>query len=432
MAFRSATDSVRQVMVSFISDVLSNFPGRGSCTTAEKDFGRFLGKRWREDGHQVREEPFLCSPTAFLGFFPGLGVLYGLAIYFYWSAPGWVAGMCLLGLLTVILESCLYCEFIDFAFPTRWGVNLVGVISPPASSSSSQSPAPSSNRRQTPIRTRVVVSAHQDAAYEFNLWWMFRHGGVPMMVLCLIGLIAPLAGSLISLLSVEASSLITDTDIEEAPMSWFEFIGLLSTLLWPVQAMNFMFHSGHIVPGAMDNLAGISILVGLSDLLRRPANQLKNTEVVLLGTSSEECGLRGAKRFASAHRERYRADERDHQIKTCGIFVDGIYDERHLTIVTRELTTLAKHDPKLIQLATRTAEQLDVTVKKAIIPFGASDASAFSTAGIPSVGILCQDTSQLVHNYHTRDDLQHLVRPESLTTTLDLVFNMIKSIDQQD
>ncbi|MDP2437336.1 MAG: M20/M25/M40 family metallo-hydrolase [archaeon] len=255
----------------------------------------------------------------------------------------------------------------------------------------------------------MVVSAHQDAAYEFNLWWLFRDGGVPAMILSIGCLLMPLGTSLMGLL--------TDQGADDVSLM------ALLLLLWPFAALNFMFHSGHVVPGAMDNLAGICVLMGLSPLLR---DRLEHTEVLLLATSSEECGLRGAKAFAQAHLSEFAGNC---LLPTRGIFVDGIYDEKHLTVVTRELTTGAKHDPRLVAMAERVAAALGFPCERAVIPFGASDASAFSTSGIPSLSILCQDTHRLVHNYHTRDDTIELVKPSSMSTTLRLVYSMLEIID---
>jgi len=68
-------------------------------------------------------------------------------------------------------------------------------------------------------------------------------------------------------------------------------------------------------------------------------------------------------------------------------------------------------------------------VKSRIAPVGASDASAFSLAGIPSVCLMCMDISRLVPHYHTRFDTIENVRPESLAVSLQLVLDMLEKID---
>ena len=95
--------------------------------------------------------------------------------------------------------------------------------------------------------------------------------------------------------------------------------------------------------------------------------------------------------------------------------VDGVYDERHLTIIDRELTTGVRHDP-----ASGSARQGASPRRAAacshqhVIPLGATDATAFAQVGVPTVALLCQDATRLVPNYHTRLDTIEHVRPESL------------------
>ena len=71
-------------------------------------------------------------------------------------------------------------------------------------------------------------------------------------------------------------------------------------------------------------------------------------------------------------------------------------------------------------------------MKTAIIPFGGTDAASFAGAGIPSVALLCQDTTSLAPNYHTRLDTIDRIRPESLEVMHCVVTSMVRSIDNGD
>jgi aminopeptidase-like protein len=116
---------------------------------------------------------------------------------------------------------------------------------------------------------------------------------------------------------------------------------------------------------------------------------------------------------------------------TYGLFLDCIYDEKFLTVSTRELFTGAKHDHDLVELAQDVAAIHSWPIAAKMIPIGATDASAFSLRGISSICLLCQDISRLVPNYHTRNDTDEYVRPESLSVSLQLVIDMIDQIDQK-
>jgi Zn-dependent M28 family amino/carboxypeptidase len=209
----------------------------------------------------------------------------------------------------------------------------------------------------------------------------------------------------------------------------FNVVGFVALGLYPIVGLNFFFHTYAVVPGAMDDLAGISVVTGVARALhdaRRDGHTLQNTELVLLAVSSEEAGLRGAKRFA----ERHRADL--HAIPTFVINVDGVYDEQHLTVIDRELTTSVRHDPRLVRLARERATARGRTIHQHLIPLGATDATAFAQAGVATVALLCQDATRLVPNYHTRLDTLEHVRPESLSVMLQLVLDMVEEIDRPE
>jgi Zn-dependent M28 family amino/carboxypeptidase len=196
-----------------------------------------------------------------------------------------------------------------------------------------------------------------------------------------------------------------------------------------VVAIFFFFHTRDLVPGAMDDMAGIAVLAGLAgylgDARDGDAFYPENTELVLLALSSEEAGLRGAKRYAKRHKEKY-AD-----IPTYAIFLDNIADEDYLTVFKREVWCGAKMDPSLVELSREAAAANDREIITTIMAVGATDASAFAREGIPSVSILCYNSSRLMPNYHTRHDTIENVRAESLAVTLQLVIEMINRIDQK-
>ena len=211
--------------------------------------------------------------------------------------------------------------------------------------------------------------------------------------------------------------------------AFFDWWGYVCMALYPFAGLNFFFHAYMAVPGAMDDLAGVSVLVGLSKALteaRENGTGLEQTEVVLLGASSEEAGLRGAKRYVEQNQNELR------RIRSHGIFVDSIYDEAFLTALTSELFTGVRHDPYLIRLAQEEAAKRGQRINSTVLTVGGTDASAFGAAGLSSLCIIAQDTTRLVPNYHTRLDVIDHVRPESLSAVMQLVLDMIERIDKAD
>lgn len=386
-------------MYSLIDEVLREIGPRESCSENEKRLGRKLVERWSALGLEVRTERFTCHPKAFLGFIPFSALLYLAATITYWLWPFLCFLLATAAMALIFFELLRYRELVDPLFSAAEGENVVGIFRPAGD-----------------VKRRIVVSAHQDSAYEFNLWYFLKTASVPIMVITFAAGFVPMFGGLFkSLLGAGNDS------------HTFNVIGYICMGLYPLVGLNLFFHTYSVVPGAMDDLAGVSVLHGaakaLSEAKRDGQPLVHNTEIVLLAASSEEAGLRGAKRYVAAHAAEMAA------LPTCGLFLDGIYDERHLTVVYRELFTSAHHDPRLVRLAKEAAATHSWPIKEHMIPLGASDATTFSTAGIPAVALLCQDATRLVENYHTRLDTLDYVRPQSLSVMLQIVIDMLQRID---
>ncbi len=386
-------------MYSLIEEVLREIGPRESCSENEKRLGRKLIERWSALGLDTRTERFTCNPKAFLGFIPFSALLYLAATITYWLWPFLCFLLATTAMALIVFELLRYRELVDPLFPAAEGENVIAIFRPAGD-----------------VKRRVVVSAHQDSAYEFNLWYFLKSAAAPIMIIAFAAGFVPMFGGLFK-------SLLGAGNDSHA----FNVIGCICIGLYPVVGLNLFFHTYSVVPGAMDDLAGISVLHGaakaLSEAQRNGQPLVHNTEVVLLAASSEEAGLRGAKRYVAAHAAEMAA------LPTCGLFVDGVYDERHLTVVYRELFTSAYHDPRLVRLARDIAAEHSWPIKEHMIPLGASDATAFSTAGIPAVALLCQDATRLVENYHTRLDTLDYVRPQSLAVMLQIVIEMVQRID---
>jgi aminopeptidase YwaD len=395
-------EGYQEYMYRFVETVLKEIGPRESCSESERRLGRQLVDMWSALGHDVRTERFACHPTAFLGFIPFSALLYLAATICYWFAPFLCFALAGLSLTAIVLELLRYREFVDPLFPAADGENIVAIVRP-----------------RGEVRRRVIVSAHQDSAYEFNLWFFLKNAAVPVMLIAFAAVFVPLVGGLAKSLAGTAAN-----------RHAFDVAGYVCMALYPFVGLHLFFHTYVVVPGAMDDLAGIGVVAGvakaLADARQDGAPLLEHTEVRLLATSSEEAGLRGAKRYVRTHKQELT------EVPTYGLFIDGVYDERFLGVITRELFTGARHDARLVQLARDVAASHRWPILPHMLPVGATDAAAFSVEGVPSVCLVCADTSRLTPNYHTRLDTIAYVRPESLGVMLQVVFDMIERIDAQD
>lgn len=390
-------------MFGLLKRVIDEIGPRPSCSDEEKRLGRLLVEEWEPFCDRVDVETFTCSPTAFLGFIRVSVLLFFAAVILYWFFPPVSFVLIAIGFGIVFFEFLRYREFIDFLFPRKQGENIMGTIPP----------------KGEPTR-RVIVSAHMDSAYEFNLIYYLRNFAIPIIAIAIVGIVIAFCVSLAKTIAYFGGF---------ADATAFAALGYTMIAFTPIIGLFLFFHTYKPVPGAMDDMAGVAVVAGLGKYLdeaRRAGDWLpERTEVVLLATSSEEAGLRGAKRYASKHLQEMKTTP------TYGLFLDGIYDEKYLTVTNRELCTRAKHDPELVKMAQDTAASHNWPIAVKMIPIGGTDAAAFSVKGIPAVCLLCQDTSKAVPNYHTRDDTYEHIRPESLAVSLQLVIDMIQRIDKK-
>jgi aminopeptidase YwaD len=394
-------DKYQDYVYNLIRKVIDEIGPRPPCGESERKLGRLLIKEWMPVCDVVAAESFTCSPQAFLGFLPLSVLAYFAAAVLYWFYPPASLVMAAVSFSLIFFEFMRYREFIDFLFPRKKGQNVIGVIRP-----------------RGEARQRVIVSAHLDSAYEFRLWYHLGTASVVLIAIAVAAVVLILGGSIAKTVAYLGGS--TDAMVYAA-------IGIAVAGLAPIVGLFLLFNSGKPVPGAMDDMAGIAVTAGLAmyldDAKQSDGFFPQSTEVVLLATSAEEAGLRGAKRYVKKHLSELK------EKPTYGIFLDGVYDESFLTVTDRELCTGAKHDPGLVRLAQEAAASRGWPIRKSWIPLGATDASPFSLEGIPAICLHCQDTSRLVPNYHTRNDTLDYIRPESLSVTLQMVIDMIERLD---
>jgi len=388
-------------MYDLIDKVMTGIGPRESCSEEERELGRLFAGEIEPACERVETENFTCSPTAFLGFFPYLVLMYLAGVVLYFFLPPVSLALAFIGGTVLVFEVVRYKELIDPFYPKREGENIAGFVKP-----------------QQEATRRVYVSAHFDSAYEFKIWLWFKNLSAPLMGIGFLSVVLLFGFSLARTIAEPVGPPVATA---------FKILGYILISLSPVVTLFAFFHTSDVVPGAMDNMAGVAVVAGLGKYLEdaRASGEFypENTEVVLLGLSSEEAGLRGAKRYAARHREECV------DLPSYAIFLDGIYDERHFTVFRKEIWPGAKMDPYLVGLAREAAEENGFEIEVGILPLGATDASAFALAGIPAVSMSLWDNTRLVPHYHTRHDTIEHIRPQSLRAALQTVIDMLRHID---
>jgi Zn-dependent M28 family amino/carboxypeptidase len=212
-------------------------------------------------------------------------------------------------------------------------------------------------------------------------------------------------------------------------------LGVASLLLLPSVA----WHSGRVSPGAGDNLSGVAVMHAFAGELAaardaRSAPQyaylqplLSSTEIVLLATSSEEAGLRGAKRYAAMHAAEHAA------LPTAVVCLEALYNASHLSVITSEPSPGVVHDAALVALALSASHAAILpTVRAVQLPIGGTDAAAFTRAGVAAVALTAVDLATMPPEYHTRLDMLSAVQPEALDAQLRLLAQLAAAVGRGD
>jgi aminopeptidase YwaD len=389
-------------MFGLIKKVIDEIGPRPPCSDAEKKLGRLLIEEWKPTCDSVDAEPFSCSPAAFVGSYPIGALFYLAAVVVYWFFPPVALALATVN-CSLTVEVLLYREYVDFMFPRRQGENVVGTVRPKGEAT-----------------RRVIISGHMDSAYEFNFFLCFRSASTALMMTALVANLVALGACLARTMSY-FNVFSADAALDGA--------GIAMIALAPVAGLFLVFTSWKPVPDAFDNMSAISVVSGLSKYLGEARQSggwsPQRTEVVLLATSSEEAGLRGAKRYVRRHMKQMK------DLPTYCIVMEMIKDEKFLTVSKSEVFPGARYDPRLVRIAQDAAASRGWPIAALQMPPGwATDGAAFSQAGISATCLSSCDPSRIDPTYHTRYDTYEHIRPESLSVMLQLVIDVIQRIDK--
>jgi len=396
-------NNYKDYMFTLLKKVIDEIGPRPPCSEAEKKLGQLLVEEWKPICDRVDVEPFTCSPTATLVLLYIIVLFYFIAVILYWFFPPLALAIATVSCSIMFLEIFRLREFVDFLFPRKQGENVIGVIRP----------------KGEPTR-RVIVSGHMDSAYEFTLFSYLKSAVFLAIAIAVVAQVVAFGGCLAKTIAY------FNVFTAEAALTG---VGIAMIALTPVVGLFLFFTSWRPVPGAWDNMSAVSVVAGLGQYLseaKRSGDWFpERTEVVLLATSSEEAGHRGAKRYVRRHLEELKA------IPTHGLFLEMIKDEKFPAVWMGESSTGARHDPGLVRIAQEVAASHNwpMAARQMPPPF-TTDADSFSLSGIPATCLTSFDASRLDPTYHTRYDTYEHVRPESLSVMLQVVINMIKRIDK--
>jgi len=413
-----------QYMYDFIEKVINECGPRMPCSIQEEKAAQIIKREFDDVCEDSQIETFTCHPRAFLGY---IKIIVFLALtsflLFFLSFQG---NLSVMGQILIILSFSLnifadiilwneffnYREFIDPLFKKKNSQNVIGKFN-----------------AKTESENLLIFSGHHDSALKFNLLERFKIGYV---FLILVGLLVLFLWSLlsfvfliISLIGFLIPRMIYIISLIIFIISIPSFIGMLF-FVSPGEKAN-------KVPGAVDNLSAVAILIGIGRFLKKNQNFLSpNTEIRLISFGFEEAGLRGSRRYVEAH-----LDELKSKNSEC-VNMDAIQAINIINLVDYEPSTRTHHSQHVINKLKDSASLIGEKVLHSSLGgdkglsklfgqiSGGTDATSFSKAQIHSANISAMDLREMIKFYHQSSDTTDKIQKGALEKVLRLCLAYMK------
>jgi hypothetical protein len=399
---------VRRVFA-FTDQVVEQYPNRLAGTEACRDAANRIKQEFIKncDPGSVQVEEFTVHPKSFLKYIPGLVVLYiicSILLYFQFPLPALIGYS--LAIFVFYSQFVRYWEVSDSLFPKTTGYNVFGTIEP-----------------EGEVRQQVIVSAHHDAAYVFQLiarvpkyYARFITGGILFLVL---GFLVSLVGTILAIFHISLPG-------------WIPLVLIAGSLLLLPLAF---FTSGQVSPAAGDNMIAVAIANETAKLFHDAkkvgTNPLRHTRLMVASFDAEEAGLRGARAFCQKHREELL------RVKTYVLNIDTLYKVKDLSFLEKDLNASVKLSHEMAQDCVDIAKSLGYPAKISIMPFGAgsTDAAEFGKMRVEATTLvgISFDISQFREGlvYHTPNDLSKYIEPAMVEAALKIAQDYVLKKDSE-
>ncbi len=394
MTAESVQTAHTSYIIGHIKKICEEFGPRAPGSPSETRCQEYLAGELRALGLNPLVEPFPVAQKAFMAMPAVCGGIILLSLPFYWLFPPAAALLALTAMAVFVLELLFYKHVLSPFFPKHTSHNLSAAVAPSG-----------------PVRQRVILCGHADAAYE----WVYQHACTRYFT--------PIIGVIIlSFLYIAVTGVLHALVGGGHQGVWF-YVGLsqLAAGIGPLLAL-FYTRFSVVSPGAGDNLSGALLAVALARHFNSPENRLANTEVVAFVSGSEEAGLCGAREYVRKHQAEWR------DVETVTVALDTFVDLEHLAVYNRDRNGMVKHDPALCALLKETGRELGLELPYASVTVGSSDGTAFTEAGHRAAALAAMDPAP-AHFYHNRRDTWDLLTDKCLDTVFQLVAASVRRMD---
>ncbi|MBN2153563.1 MAG: M28 family peptidase [Candidatus Lokiarchaeota archaeon] len=402
-------------MYNFIKEVIERFGPRNPCSSAERKAAHFVREELGKRCDEVAVEEFKCVPRGLFLWIP-VAITCVLSSFLVFivtyivqpprpvqiAVTAVAACLVVLAFIVTWFQFFNYREFLDRLFKEKGSQNVIGTFKA------------SAGRKKV-----IIFSAHLDSAFEFTLSRISENF---QRVVVFLGF-----GILVAWLCLSIAALVL-TIFTFVPPGVFTAALVLFSVGIPVMGfLSFFIMPGdraNVVPGAIDDLSGISVVMGLSECLHARRDLVPpNVEVRLIAFGCEEAGLRGAYRYAARHGDELK------DLNAEVVNMDGLELGTRYHVIEYEPTTRTLHSKEVVERIMDAAATAGVNAHRfgagkleRTLGFasGGSDAAAFSKAGIKAASIISRDVVRSTHFYHLRYDTIDNVDPSAMTGALKI------------
>ena len=394
-------------------EVVERYPNRLAGTEACRQAADRIKQEFTKycDPGSVQVEDFTVHPRSFLKYIPGLVVLYfigSILLFLQFALPAFLVYA--LAIFIFYAQFVRYWQVLDPLFPKATGYNVFGSIEPEGA-----------------VKQQVVVSAHHDAAYVFQL---LAHAPKYYAKLINAGILFLLLGFLVSLIW-------TVLALFHIPVpGWAQLWVPVALIVCGVfQLPLAFFTTGEVSPAAGDDMIAVAVASETARLFHHAkqagTNPLRHTRLIVASFDAEEAGLRGARAFCRKH------DQELLNTKTYVFNIDTLYKLKDLYFLDKDLNGSVRLSHAMAQDCVDIAKVLGYRAGIAAMPFGAgsTDAAEFGKLGVEVVNMagISFDISQFGDGlvYHTRNDITKYIEPELVAAALKIVRDYILKKDRE-
>ncbi|MFW9999228.1 MAG: M28 family peptidase [Candidatus Hodarchaeota archaeon] len=410
-----------EYMYNIIQKIIDECGPRMPCSPQEAKGAEMIKNELEETCDSVDMETFRCHPRAALGWIrvDVLLVILSFSCFFlvqlfldtYWTLilAIIIFGLNLLAFLFEWYEFFNYKEFIDPLFKKKSSQNVIGKF-----------------KAEKETKNIIIFSGHTDSQYQFNLLTYLKGA---YGIIALLGLGILFLWLWVSLIFLFLTII---TFIVRFPITYETFFNIAIWLLIiggiPLITLIFFTSPGeraNKVPGAVDNLSAVAVVLGLGRYLKKNKDIIpKNTEIRLISFGCEEAFLRGAFRYVASHSYELK------EYTTECINIEIIQNTDKIIILNFEPTTRTHHSEELVQKVYKAVESVDIKAKISRmggdsplerligITSGGTDATAFSKSGIKACTITSGDFLEISEYWHTPRDTFDKIKQGALENAL--------------